>query len=335
MDIILYRYNDFIGVEEMAEWKDGIAKLFIPTPFPVGDVNVYVVKGDRLTLIDVGPKTDAAWEALNAQLKDLQLTVNDIEQVVLTHHHPDHAGLLDFFSPNLEVYGHRLNERWLSRTDAFLSAHDEFYYALFREFGIPEQYLSFIGLLKKTLRYACNRSLTGELAEGNIPPGLDNWTVIETPGHAQSHIGLLREKDGVFIGGDHLLAHISPNPLLEPPLPGTSERPKPQLQYNESLKKLQQLPIQLVYSGHGTDITNVNELIEKRLARQHERAMHVKKWLEAEPLTVFEVCRRLFPAVYERELSLTISETIAQLDYLHERGEVRINKEKGAFLYFV
>src|SRR5690606_9314912 len=109
------------------------------------------------------------------------------------------------------------------------------------------------------------------------------------PGHAQSHIGLFREKDGVFLGGDHLLAHISPNPILEPPLPGHAERPKPQLQYNESLKKLRQLPISLFYSGHGEDIEDVNGLINERLGRQHERAMKVKTWLEFESLTVFEV----------------------------------------------
>lgn len=55
----------------MTEWKDGIAKLILPTPFPVGDVNVYVIKGDLLTLVDVGPKTDEAWQALNEQLKEL------------------------------------------------------------------------------------------------------------------------------------------------------------------------------------------------------------------------------------------------------------------------
>lgn len=319
----------------MTQWKDGVAKLVIPTPFPVGDVNVYIIKGDRLTLVDVGPKTDMAWEAFNHQLKDLKLTVKDIEQVVLTHHHPDHAGLLDYFSPSLEVYGHRLNERWLCRTEAFLVAHDQFYHQLFCEFGIPEQYIKLIGALKKTLRYTCSRSLTGELKEGDSPLGLDNWKVIETPGHAQSHIGLLREKDGVFIGGDHLLAHISPNPLLEPPLPGKTERPKPQLQYNESLKRLKQFPIQLVYSGHGEEVYEINKLIEKRLARQHDRAMLVKNWLMEEPLTVFQVCKRLFPAVYERELSLTISETIAQLDYLQELGEISVNKENEAFLYFV
>ena len=318
----------------MPEWKDGIAKIVIPTPFPVGDVNVYAVKGERLTLVDAGPRTEAAWEALKSQLKELGLSPSDIEQVVLTHHHPDHAGLLDFFPDSLEVYGHHLNQRWLVRTDEFLKEHDDFYYDLFPKCGIPEKYFPFIELQKKSLKFSCSRPLTGILAEGDHPQGLEQWTVFETPGHAQSHIGLLRESDGVYIGGDHLLAHISPNPLIEPPLPGTTKRPKPQVQYNESLRKLKKLPIRLVYSGHGEDIFDAGKLIDKRLSRQHDRAMQVKNMLKTEgALSVFEICKRLFPAVYERELSLTISETIAQLDYLNALGEISINKDGSAFLF--
>lgn len=318
----------------MAHWSNGIAKIILPTPFPVGDVNVFVVKGDRLTLVDVGPKTEEAFESLKSQLADLGLSIADIEQVVLTHHHPDHAGLLDYFPESLEVYGHPINERWLNRGEAFFIEHDRFHRNSFMEFGIPEKYFIAIERMRKTLRYSCNRSLTGTLVEGDSPLGLENWKVVETPGHAQSHIGLFREKDGIYIGGDHLLAHISPNPLLEPPLPGESERPKPQLQYNHSLRKLLDYPISLVYSGHGEEVTNTKELIEKRLMQQHERALRVKKWLEEETLSTFEVCQRLFPKVYERELSLTISETVAQLDYLVDLGEINIsNINQGALLY--
>ncbi|NHM32081.1 MBL fold metallo-hydrolase [Neobacillus terrae] len=312
----------------MKEWKNGIAKLNIPTPFAVGDVNVYVVKGERLTLIDAGPKTDEAWEALKQQLNELGLSTNDIEQIVLTHHHPDHAGLLDYFPDSLPVYGHWLNERWIMRTDAFYAEHEAFHRKLFQDFGLPEEFSPFITHIRHTLKYTCNRSLTGLLAEGEAIPGLSEWTVLETPGHAQSHIVLLRESDGTLIGGDLVLAHISPNPLMEPPVPGETERPKPQLQLNASLKKLLEFPIKLVFTGHGEEVTDLPNLVEKRLERQHDRAMKVKSWLEEEEMTVFEICRRLFPSVYRRELGLTLSETVAQLDYLESIGEIVIGDSR-------
>jgi glyoxylase-like metal-dependent hydrolase (beta-lactamase superfamily II) len=318
----------------MTEWINGIAKLTLPTPFAVGDVNAYLIQDELLTLVDCGTKTEEAWGSFQEQLQHLGLTPNDIEQVILTHHHPDHVGLLDFFPESMKVYGHALNERWIQRTDSFLNENDEFHKDLFIEFGIPNVYLPFIGQLKKSLRYSCNRSLSGTIQEGSSIPGLSEWQVIETPGHAQSHIVLFREKDGVLIGGDHILAHISPNPLLEPPLQGESERPKPLVQYNQSLIKLLNYPIQKVYTGHGEEVFHLPDLIEKRLKKQHERAMTVKEFIKDKPLTVFEICQRLFPTVYQKELSLTLSETVGQLDYLSSIGEIDTIKEDKTLRYF-
>ncbi|WP_442594729.1 MBL fold metallo-hydrolase [Neobacillus sp. D3-1R] len=317
----------------MTEWINGIAKLTLPTPFAVGDVNAYLLDEKRLTLVDCGPKTEETWNALTSQLLKLNVKPNDIEQIVLTHHHPDHVGALDYFPDSLPVYGHPLSERWLLRTDSFIKEHDQFYQKQFVEFGIPESYYQQVSQLRKSLRYSCHRGLTNTVQEGSNIPGLEDWQIIETPGHAQSHISLFRKKDGVLIAGDHVLAHISPNPLLEPPLVGETERPKPLVQYNQSLKKLSNYPIQKVYTGHGEEVYDLPNLIEKRLKRQHERAMTVKEFITAQPLSVFEICQRLFPTVYQKELSLTISETVGQIDYLLNIGEIKRIEEGKMVLY--
>lgn len=115
----------------MTKWKDGIAKITVPTPFAVGDVNVYLIKGDRLTLVDAGVKTEQAWESFNVQMGDIGLSPADIEQVILTHHHPDHVGMLDFLPDTLEVYGHHLNERWIQPTEAFFKNKKNFFVFIF------------------------------------------------------------------------------------------------------------------------------------------------------------------------------------------------------------
>lgn len=318
----------------MTNWENNIASIIIPTPFPVGDVNAFVIKGDALTLIDAGPKTEETERALIAGLKELNLKMSDIEQVILTHHHPDHVGGVDFFSKDLPLLGHENNNYWLNPSDTFISYNETFTLNLAKEFGIPSVFQSHIGELKKGLKYTCSRKLTQSIKEGDMVPGLHGWSVYETPGHAESHIVLYREADGVLIGGDILLQHVSPNPIIEPPMKVGESRPKSQLLLNDSLKRLYQMPISAIYAGHGDIIHNHQALIEKRLASQHNRAMKVKAMLEDEPGTVFQICMKLFPKVFQKQLGLTLSETFAQFDYLMDLDEIKAEETEQGIVYF-
>src|SRR5918994_3825069 len=70
------------------------ATVAIPLPLPhVGSVNAWLLRGDPVTLIDTGPRDDAALSALEAGLRREGLRVEDIELLLATHHHLDHVGL--------------------------------------------------------------------------------------------------------------------------------------------------------------------------------------------------------------------------------------------------
>src|SRR5256885_14049142 len=70
-----------------------IIPISLPTPFYVGPVNVYLIAEEPVTLIDTGPKTKEAMEALKEGLRRARLRVSDIRRIVLTHAHEDHCGL--------------------------------------------------------------------------------------------------------------------------------------------------------------------------------------------------------------------------------------------------
>ncbi|MFC7783441.1 MULTISPECIES: MBL fold metallo-hydrolase [unclassified Rossellomorea] len=318
----------------MTTLVNNIAKITLSTPFAVGDVNVYLVKGDALTLVDAGPLTESAWVQLTEQLSLLGYTPQDIDQIVLTHHHPDHAGLLDRFSPSVKIFGHKYNKFWLHRDDYFHEVYDRFFLQLGIESGLPQEYLQSIHKFKSPLKFMGNRKLDNEIREGDAIPGMEDWTIIETLGHAQSHLSFYRERDGVLIAGDHILATISPNPLIEPPFEGETERSKPLLQYNDSLKKLLDIPISLAYTGHGDNIKDVHGLIPRRLGKQDERARGVLEMINGNRLTVFDICKTLFPSVYRKELGLTLSETIGQLDYLESLHYIKKEMDDGIYHYF-
>ncbi|MGP4061802.1 MBL fold metallo-hydrolase [Halobacillus sp. H74] len=319
----------------MKTLKDTIAQITLPTPFAVGDVHVYVLKGDRLTLVDAGVKTEEAWEALCAQLKMIGYRPEDIEQVILTHHHPDHMGFLEEL-PNVDtIAAHPKLRPWLEREEDFFVRYEQFYLEMYKQSGVPDRFYKLLKGLRKPLKWTAKGTITHELGEGSKLPGHEEWWTTETPGHAQSHLSFFREEDGALIGGDHLLGHISSNPLLEPPFLEGGDRPRPLLQYRDSMEKLLKMEIGDVYPGHGKIFDHAHALVHDRLKKQEQRANKVYGMFSEGTLRAYDVCERLFPKHVETQFGLTMSETIGQLDYLEHIGKLETFTEQNQTFYKV
>lgn len=308
-----------------------IHKIVIPTPYAVGDVNAFLVKGDALTLFDAGPKTEEAYEAIKWGLREAGYSLKDVEQVILTHHHPDHAGWVDAFS-DAQILAHPYVDYWMRKTPEFLAYYDRFYTKHLLEQGVPEKYIPRMLKAKGEIELFGSIPLTGFLHEGDEVPGHPGLSVYEMPGHAQSHLIFVDEKTRACIGGDLLLERTSSNPLVEPPMDLSMDRPKSLLQYNASLKKLASMQLDKIYTGHGGEVTNIAELVEGRLQRQNQRAQKVYDIL-ATPQTNFEVTTQLFERIYQQQLGLTLSETLGQMDYLLDEGQIEIEMRDNVYYY--
>ena len=68
----------------------GVAQIALPVPY-LGTVNLWLLEGDPLTLVDTGP-ANAALAALEQRWRRTACALEDIELVLLTHHHLDHTG---------------------------------------------------------------------------------------------------------------------------------------------------------------------------------------------------------------------------------------------------
>ncbi|RFU65268.1 MBL fold metallo-hydrolase [Peribacillus glennii] len=315
----------------------GVDLIELPTEWPVGPVNVFLVYGEKLTLVDCGRNIEAAWEEFNLAFNERGLTIMDIEQIVLTHHHDDHVGFLDrlvYLNP-VPIYAHVNCRPYLTQDEGHFTSGTRFFTEFYKEFGIPEELSQDLANLKDWNQGLKNKIyITGEIDEGIAIPGLPDWQVIETKGHAQSHIALYRASDQVLLCGDHLIKHTPAGVFLEAPIHPETERSKPLNQYVHNLKKCLEYPVAIALSGHGEPIEKPHELISETLKKIDKRALRVKGKLEKGRMSGYELVRELYPGRYEGALILLASDTIGLLDYLLERGDIFSEQEDGVIYYF-
>ncbi|MEJ8543992.1 MBL fold metallo-hydrolase [Brevibacillus borstelensis] len=319
-----------------AEAAKGIYALEIPTPFSVGPVNLYVIKGERLTLVDAGPLTDEAWEAFVTGLEAIGIRPEEIEQIILTHHHVDHCGQLERIRrvSGAATLAHPLAIPYVEMDQDFLSFHDRFFYELYRESGVPDDKLVIIENYQKLMTTFSERShIDVPLKHKQTVPGLPEWQVLYTPGHSQSHLSLYRADDRVMIAGDHIIKRISSNAFIEPPRDQSTARPLTLVQYRTALQMCADMEIDLALSGHGGPVVGHRELILQRLQKNWERTDMLRSILADGEKTAYELTALLFPGLYEKELPLTLSETLGHIDLLMILHQVQCRKKEGILYY--
>ncbi|WP_260287157.1 MBL fold metallo-hydrolase [Peribacillus aracenensis] len=326
-------------MEKIGKTKEvakGIYQIEIPTPFPVGPVNVYLLEGAYLTLVDTGPLTEEAWQTLNQGVRDIGYKVKDIRQVVLTHHHPDHCGLLERVRQvsGAFTYSHPLAIPYVKIDDSFMNFQAKFFNRLYYECGVPEESLIIINEFNDLSMSYTERSHIDEcLKHDQALPHFPDWHVLFTPGHSQSQLSLYRADDRVMISGDHIIKHISSNALIEPPPNPSSKRPLSLIQYRTSLEMCANMEIDIIFSGHGAPVINHRDLILQRLLENWKRTDTIRGLLKESEKTVYELTTMLFPNVYQKELTLPISETLGHIDLLQILHQLEV-KQRNEVLYY-
>jgi glyoxylase-like metal-dependent hydrolase (beta-lactamase superfamily II) len=311
--------------------------LEIRTPFAVGTVNVYVAEDEVLTLVDAGPNTPDAWADLEAGLARLGHAVGDVGRILITHGHTDHWGLAGRIvaASGAQVWAHRTLEPWLADPAAESTRRLAFLTLFCAELGVPPGEMVAINRgIKWVMSMLAPVRASGFWDDGDtVQLAGATWEVIYTPGHAPNHVSFHQRKLRALIAGDHLLGEITSNPVLEAPPPGSSRRPRSLIDYIHSLERVAALPVLWVYPGHGAPFQGHRKLIKQRLAFHERRAAKILDFLAAGPASVYDLTRRLFPALEGTELFLGLSEALGHLDLLEERGLVTHTRNGGIMQY--
>jgi glyoxylase-like metal-dependent hydrolase (beta-lactamase superfamily II) len=314
-----------------------IIPLSIPTPFYVGDVNVYLIKEDPLTLIDVGPKTPEAAAALRDKLARNGVQFSDVRRIVLTHAHEDHCGLAKQVrdeAKNAEILVHD----WETGHLFGRLAHEDHRNLMLRS-GVPEQAFNEMQDL-----YANISLLTDSLADGDFRPLNDEMElefesgslrVLHTPGHTPGSCSFVREADRTIICGDCVLKRITPNPILAPDPIDPTKRFRSLAEYLVSLAKIRDFKPTLAYGGHGEPVTDFEEIFNRYVRAIDDRQRRVVSMVTSAGVTAFQIAQQLFPDSIDADVHrfLAISEAIAHLDYAESEGKVAVELKEGVEHY--
>jgi glyoxylase-like metal-dependent hydrolase (beta-lactamase superfamily II) len=298
--------------QAFVSFEDGIQRLTLPLPTGPKHVHCYVAGG---TLFDTGLGLgDAPWESV------------DVERIAITHFHPDHVGGAEaaatatgarVFQGGLDyaqcerVWG---SEHWPERMAAWFITH-----------GVPNEVADDLieqgHAFAPFIRYALDPDLLYEGSE------LDGWSVIELPGHADGHLGFLR--DGVLIAGDHLLQSISPAVGLYP-----ESRPDPLGDYLASLERTIELAPRVVYPGHGEPIRNAAGRSRDLIGHHRRRLDETSAALNGRGLTPYEISLRLFgDDLSPTQRRFAVAETLSHLERLVREGRAARSGAGGTVTY--
>lgn len=281
-------------------------------------MQVYLIEGQPLTLIDSGVATAESAGALEVGLESLGYGLADIERVVVTHAHRDHFGFVEGLraaGADLECWVHRDDVEFVEGYDRLLTDRIESTTTLFVEFGVPE---ATAALLEADRR----RGAAADLAEG-VPTRVDralvegdrvewkDWglSVLHAPGHTPGHLLLEDETLGLLFTGDQVMVQAIPYAenfyRSGSPDPRDPLRRRPRfrglVEMRATLRRLRRMPLRTILPGYGGTVPRAERAVRDTLLYYDVRLQRIDRGLRSlaamgQDVTAFDLSKALFPA---------------------------------------
>jgi glyoxylase-like metal-dependent hydrolase (beta-lactamase superfamily II) len=299
----------------------GVWRLRLPLPWPgVPHCNAWALAaGDGIVLVDTGIHDAGSMYHLERALDQAGLRLEHVRLVVCTHAHVDHCGQAP-----------AIRERtgapvWIHPTHGHLHSGDETpeqtiarRVEVARQSGVPEEPLRRWAEQRRSV----GSGMSGELiCDRDLVPGvtvasdLGEWQVVETPGHAPSHVCLHQPERRLLLSGDHLLGRVS---LYF----DEGHTPDPVGEFLTSLDRVDALDARLALAGHGRPFTDVAGHIAANRRLVAESLDGVRGALSDGPGTAFELAQRIYDEVFsEATASWLLALTRSYLTHLERNGE--------------
>lgn len=321
-----------------AEWGEiapGILWIRMDVAGPLDHINLWALMSDKVTLVDAGLGdlgTIAAWERVLAGA----LKGSAVEQLVVTHQHPDHSGGADWLARRCEcplimsAIEHRDCLDHIAEAARPPGPAVDF----LRRAGWPEAminaHLPFHGRFGQAI--GTIPPLSRPLRDGDRLIGGDRtWEVLITAGHSPAHVCLYDRDGGVFIAGDQILPDT---PAIVPVLPG-NEGADPLGDWLTSLARLHDELAEnaLVLPSHGEPFVGPHARIGAIIETHMDRLAHAYDLLQT-PMTAAEIVKKLYRrAVIGRTVAMLTGEAMAYANRLVALGLASGTVDNGVRRY--
>ncbi len=313
------------------EIHKNIFKICLPFPGKKpGPVNAYLFIGEKVTLLDTGINRTVG--LLEEALCEIGLKFRDIDQIIISHGHIDHYGaakrIVDRSEGRAKVAIHTDDARLVKTgQDIPKKTGQQF----LRLMGVPFLYREAMRILRAGFQHLVeNCDIDLILNDGDkIRLGDYFGTVINTPGHSKGSICIFLEQENILFAGDHILKHITPNALVM--LDPRSQIPKrlSQVEYFNSLSRIEKLDQPVIYTGHGNEINDLNEVAVFYRDQFEKRQNDILSALNSGTNTIYQITRRVFPNIKGLQtliqIYLAISEVYTHLQLHQKENRVTAN----------
>ncbi|MFF2910947.1 MBL fold metallo-hydrolase [Paenibacillus sp. NPDC057934] len=322
---------------DITSWDNGaILQISVPMDPPLRRVNSYLLPGPggTVTVIDPGPHKEESVLAWQGVLQELDLRWEQVQDIVVTHHHPDHYGLSGWMQ---ERSGGKVWMTERAHAEASLmwgekSIMNETLPLFFARHGMPEALTAEIRvhLESFTPQVTPQPEITALDPAAPFTMGGRVWQPVVTGGHAPGHVSFYHAGSGAMICGDAVLPQISPNISLHPGGDGG-----PLLTFLQGLEQLGSYPVSFAYPGHREPFSGFTERTQSLLRHHEERLDTAEALLQGGLLSGFAICEALFRGrvTTAHQMRFAMSEALAHLAELVRRGRIVESGTENAILF--
>lgn len=317
------------------EIHENFFMITLPLPFRLNHVNVYALIYDgRVALFDTGIDLRGALAELDASLKTIGHSVQDIDIIFLTHFHADHCGIAGKIKKISGATIHMSQvdyQSMLNRKDT--DPFSKRLHSLHIRQGVTGKTADmtknlFIRFAEATAPFEADSFLRDQQ---RVSIGNTSFEVILTPGHTRGHMCFFFQKERLLLSGDHILPGIIPTLIPDPCAPDFSLLHS----FLNSLPRLHGMLVEMIYPAHGAPFSNLDKRIKEIKEYHRRRAESILNYLlRGGSKTTFEVSLDIFGRdLPEFEEYQALNETYAHLTELGRMGIIKEDRQVKQHLF--